>query len=99
MAFIEPNGPGVDCGEQVLGQRCPNANCQRYSVVYNGNYFCLREDGTSCGWVMGRRVKRILVAYLKQEAIKAVERGDQVAALRYAGYLAQEEPSEVIFQR
>lgn len=61
-------------GRTVFGQQCPR--CHRYSVVYNGNYFC--EDDEKCGWVMGSRnqPRRIIVAFLQQEYERARQNGN-----------------------
>jgi hypothetical protein len=44
-------------GDPVEGQICPG--CRRFTVVYNGNYFC-----THCQWSMSKEVPRIIKAYL-----------------------------------
>jgi hypothetical protein len=56
-------------GDPVEGQICPG--CRRFTVVYNGNYFC-----THCQWSMDKDVPRIIKAYLLQRRAEAVLAGD-----------------------
>ena len=76
----------IEAGWRVLDQLCPK--CRRESVVYNGNYYCEREQ--ECGWVMkeGHTVKRIVVAYLRQCWEAAKEAHDVERMERMEAYLA-----------
>jgi hypothetical protein len=56
-------------GDPVEGQICPG--CRRFTVVYNGNYFC-----THCQWSMSKDVPRITKAYLIQRRQHGLDVGD-----------------------
>ena len=71
-------------GDLVKGQACPR--CGEFTVVYNGNYWCDRDE---CGWIMqeGHTVKRIVKAYLIQRFQEAEAKGDEDEMRRMEFYL------------
>jgi hypothetical protein len=73
-------------GDPVEGQRCPR--CGRYTVVYNGNYFCANAV---CPWIMGENVRpaRIVKAYLSQRWLRAQAAGDRDEMDRLGRYLRE----------
>lgn len=68
--------------DPVRGQACPK--CRRYTVVYDGNYFC-----SACPWAMSEsgRPDRIVKAYLTQRWLKAKAAGDENEMARIGTYL------------
>lgn len=78
-----------DNGDPVEGQLCPK--CRQESVVYNGNYFCVRE---TCDWAMAERhtVHRIVKAYLIQRFERATTQEEKDRIGFYLAEYAYEEP-------
>lgn len=76
MSWHEVNGERrwIENGSPVGDELCPE--CEEYSVVYNGNYFC--DDQRFCGWVLPERgdaayEHRLIKTYCKQEGIEVRE--------------------------